>query len=193
MCNSRPLRKNLYKLQLRKTVKVASRGLQVDNSADLAEVCFFTEAEKLLSAFDLLAIEDFRGARVPIKLHMGEPGNRYYIHLYTPQEVQLKLTEHREAIARAESEIRRLREYMANRSFSAIEAELLRQELKALRDRNLWESTVEERADLVAKLGIRILPSKDLKSGKIPCRSNLAKVNEERGHARFAKVTFGGP
>ena len=80
MCNSRPLRKNLYKLQLQKTVKAASRGLQVDNSADLAEVCFFTEAEKLLSAFDLLAIEDFRGARVPIKLHMGEPGNRYYIH-----------------------------------------------------------------------------------------------------------------
>ena len=45
----------------------------------MAEVYFFTEAEKLLSALDLLGIEDFRGVRVPIKLHMGEPGNRYYI------------------------------------------------------------------------------------------------------------------
>jgi len=45
----------------------------------MAEVYFFTEAEKLPSALDLLGIEDFRGVRVPIKLHMGEPGNRYYI------------------------------------------------------------------------------------------------------------------
>ena len=45
----------------------------------MADVYFFTEAEKLLSALDLLGIEDFRGARVPVKLHMGEPGNRYYI------------------------------------------------------------------------------------------------------------------
>ena len=45
----------------------------------MAEVYFFTEAEKLLSALDLLGIEDFGEARVPIKLHMGEPGNRYYI------------------------------------------------------------------------------------------------------------------
>jgi len=85
---------------------------------------------------------------------------------------------------------------MANRSFSAIEAELLQQELKALRDRNLWESTVKERADLVAKLGIRILPSEDLKSRKIFCRLNLGNTNEankEREQAGFAKVTFGGP
>ena len=59
---------------------------QVDNGADMAEVYFFTEVEKLLSALDLLGIEDFRGARVPIKLHMGEPGNRYYI---SPSMVKL--------------------------------------------------------------------------------------------------------
>jgi len=46
----------------------------------MAEVYFFSEAENLPSALDLIGIEDFRGARVPIKLHMGEPGNRYYIH-----------------------------------------------------------------------------------------------------------------
>jgi len=45
----------------------------------MAEVYFFTEEDKFLGALDLLGIEDFRGVRVLIKLHMGEPGNRYYI------------------------------------------------------------------------------------------------------------------
>jgi hypothetical protein len=89
-------------------------------------------------------------------------------------------------------EIGRLRNQVANRSLSSFEAELLRQELKALRDRNLQESTFEERADLVAKLGIKIAPSEDLKSRKIFCRLNLAEVNEKREQAGFAKVTFGG-
>ena len=71
--------------------------------------------------------------------------------------------------------------------------ELMRQELKALRDRNLLESTFEERVDLVGKLGIKILPSEDLKSRKIFCRLNLAKVNDEKERACSAKVTFSGP
>jgi len=96
---------------------------------------------------------------------------------YTPEEVHTKLSEHRQAIARAESEIGRLRDQAANRGLSAIEAELLQQELKALRDRNLEESTFEEKADLVAKLGIKILPSEDLKSRKIFCRLKLAEMN----------------
>ncbi len=58
---------------------VTNRSPQVYNSADMAEVYFFTEVGKLLSALDLLGIEDFRGVKVLIKLHMGEPGNRYYI------------------------------------------------------------------------------------------------------------------
>ena len=76
---------------------------------------------------------------------------------------------------------------MAHRSLGVVEAELLRQELTALRDMNLEESTFEDRADLVAKLGLKILPSEDLKSRKIFCRLNLAEVNEERKQARFRK------
>jgi hypothetical protein len=37
------------------------------------------------------------------------------------------------------------------------------------------------------------MPSEDLKSRKILCQLNLAKVNEEREQSGFAKVTFGGP
>jgi len=142
----------------------------------------------------LIRMEQLKVSQAKVRVTKVQEG--WEKGFYTPEEVQLKLTEYREAIAKAESEIGRLREHMANRSFSAIEAELLQQELKALRDRNLWESTVKERADLVAKLGIRILPSEDLKSRKIFCRLNLGNTNEankEREQAGFAKVTFGGP
>jgi len=81
---------------------------------------------------------------------------------------------------------------MANRSLSSVEIEMLRQELQALRHRNLQESTFEEKADLVARLGMKITPSEDLKSRKIFCRLNLAEVNKEREQAGFAKVTLGG-
>ncbi len=126
------------------------------------------------------------------KLRVSKVHEGWEKGFYTPEEVHTKLADHREAIARAESEIGRLREQMANRSLSTIEAELLRQELEALRDRNLQESTFEDRADLVAKLGIRILPSDDLKSRKIFCRLNLAEVNYGKEQSGFAKVTFGG-
>ena len=79
MGNLPPLQKTDYNLQQQKKPKVKNMSPQPDNTTDMAEVYFFTQAEKLPNALDLLGIEDFRGVRVPIKLHMGEPGNRYYI------------------------------------------------------------------------------------------------------------------
>jgi len=49
------------------------------------------------------------------------------------------------------------------------------------------------RAYLAAKLGIKVLPSEDLKSRRIFDRLNLAKVNEEMEQAGHVKVTFGRP
>ena len=59
------------------------------------------------------------------------------------------------------------------------------------------KSTFEERLDLVAKLGIKILPSEDLRSRKIQCQLNLlqadGEADGEREHSDFAKVVFGEP
>lgn len=44
-----------------------------------AEVYFFTKAERLKDAFDLLGVDGFKGVHVPVKLHMGEPGNQFFI------------------------------------------------------------------------------------------------------------------
>jgi hypothetical protein len=126
------------------------------------------------------------------KLRVSKVQEGWEKGFYTSEEVQAKLAEHREAIVRAELEVGRLRVQTADRSLSVVEAQMLRHELKALRDRNLQESTFEERADLIAKLGIKVLPSEDLKSRKISCRLNLAEVKEEREQAGSAKVTFGG-
>jgi site-specific DNA recombinase len=138
----------------------------------------------------LIRLEQLRISQAKLRVSKVQEG--WEKRFYTSEKVRTKLAEHREAIAKAESETERLRRQMANRGFSTIEAKLIRQELKALRDRNLLESTFEERADLVAKLGIKTLPSEDLKSRKISCRLNLAKVNDEKGQPGFAKVTFGG-
>jgi len=58
----------------------------INNSDVMTEVYFFSKAQKLSHALDLLGITDFKGVKVPVKLHMGEPCNRYYI---SPSTVKL--------------------------------------------------------------------------------------------------------
>ncbi len=149
-----------------------------------------TELSQSRDLEKLIKLEQLKISQAKLRISKVQEG--WEKGFYTPEEVQIKLTENREAIARAESEIARLREQMSHRGLSIFEAELLRQELKELRDRNLQESTFEERADLVAKLGIKILPSEDLKSRKISCRLNLTNENEKGEPPSFTKVTYGG-
>ena len=140
----------------------------------------------------LIRFEQYKISQAKLRVSKVQEG--WEKGFYTPEESQTKLAEHREAIARAESEIGRLLDQMANRGISTLEAELLRQELSTLRNRNLEEASFQERADLIAKLGIKILPSEDLKSRKILCRLNIAKLNTVEGvQSGFTKVTFGGP
>ena len=149
-----------------------------------------TELSQSADLEKLIRVEQLKISQTKLRISKVQDG--WEKGFYTPEEVQTKLAEHRQAITRAESEIGKLREQMANRGLGLAEVELLRQELKALRDRNLQEATFEERADLIARLGIKVIPSEDLRSRKIFCRFSLAEVNQEREQAGFAKVTFGG-
>jgi hypothetical protein len=79
---------------------------------------------------------------------------------------------------------------MAIGSLSTIETELLRQKVKALRDRNLTELTFERRTDLLAELGIKVVAPKDLKSIKIFYRDKLVRVNDEKEQTGFVKLVF---
>jgi uncharacterized Fe-S center protein len=45
----------------------------------MAEVYRFSRIEQVLTALDLLHVEDFGGREVLVKLHMGEPGNKFHV------------------------------------------------------------------------------------------------------------------
>jgi site-specific DNA recombinase len=139
----------------------------------------------------LVRIEQWKVSQARTRINRVQEG--WERGFYTDDEARAKLNEHRETIARTEAEIRRLQSESSHRELNPADAELLRQELKALRDRNVDEATFEEKLDLVAKLGIKVLPSEDLKSRKISCELNLLQVAGEREQNDFAKVVFGGP
>jgi hypothetical protein len=150
-----------------------------------------TELSQNVDLEKLIRLEQFKINEAKTRVSTVQAG--WEKGFYPPAEVHTKLAEHREAIVMAESEIERLHAQMANKGLSAVEAELLWQELRELRDRNLQEATFEGKSDLIAKRGIKVLPSEFLKSRKILCRLNLVKTNNQgTEQTGFAKVTFGG-
>jgi hypothetical protein len=108
--------------------------------------------------------------------------------IYTAEEAGNKTSEYRVAIAHAEQEI----ENLSHQSADGIDPQVLREELIALRNRNLNNATFEEREELVSRLGIKIIPSEDLKSRRICCNLNLRNVGGKEDDNGFTKVTFGG-
>jgi hypothetical protein len=113
--------------------------------------------------------------------------------LYSLEEARKKKVDYQGIIEKARQEISCLQAQVQAQGFTRGNVDALRQELNALRERNLKEAAFEERVDLVAMLGIKVYPSEDLKSRRIACRLNLTKVAGEREQNDFAKVTFGGP
>jgi len=81
-------------------------------------------------------------------------------------------------IARAENEVERLQYRIEAPTRSTIDLEVLREELRSLRDRNLDEATFNEKLEIITRLGIKVYPSEDLKSMCVVCRLNL-----EQGHS----------
>ena len=111
--------------------------------------------------------------------------------LYTLEEAKIKKESYQQSIDKANTEIARLKSEI--RGFTQQEVEILRQELKVLRDRNLEEATFDERIDLVARLGLKVLPSEDLKSRRISCHLPLINNTGGREQVGVAKEVFGRP
>ena len=114
------------------------------------------------------------------KIRIGKVQEGWEKGFYTPDEARTRITEHQGTIARAEAELKKLQDQMTNKDLTTVEVELLREQVRSLRDRNLRQAAFEEKVDLVAKLGLKILPTEDLKSRKIYCRLNLAQVDKGR-------------
>ena len=98
--------------------------------------------------------------------------------IYNLDEAKKRITDLQETIAKAEVEIQRLQKAVRVRRSGTADINATREELKALRDKNLDATTFEEKLDIVSRLGIRVYPSEDLKAMRVLCEVNL-----DRGHS----------
>lgn len=115
-----------------------------------------------------------------LRVHEG-----YEREIYTSDEAKRRLDNHRAVVHKAEAEIQRLQEGMKAPANRVADIELIRQELHAIRDRNLDQATFEEKAEIISKLGIKVYPAEDLKSIRVLCQLNLELRQLERQKLRI--------
>jgi len=65
-------------------------------------------------------------------------------------------------------------------------------DLLSLRSQNLENATFDEKQELIARLGVTVIPSEDLKTRRISCRLNLNDDLKKGVENSLTKVTFGG-
>jgi hypothetical protein len=114
--------------------------------------------------------------------------------IYTLDEAKRRITDYQNTIVRAEGEIQRLQARMRTPTCGLGDIAAMREELKALRDKNLDEATFEEKLDIVSKLGIKVYPSEDLASMRVCCQLNLDRVQTEyrNGKTRSKEIRVNG-
>ena len=113
--------------------------------------------------------------------------------LYTLEEAKHRKQKSQEAINTALLEISTLKEQLNAGGFTPDAVKGLRLELKSLQNRNMVEASFEERLDLVARLGIKIYTSEDMKSRRIKCGVDLREIQKTGEQDGFAKVVYGRP
>ena len=93
--------------------------------------------------------------------------------IYTLEQAKSRIMRFESDIGQAEEEIERLLRRSGSVPRSNQELSALKEELRVLRDRNLDEAIFQHRVDLVARLGVRVFPSEDLKTMRVKCRLSV--------------------
>jgi len=109
--------------------------------------------------------------------------------IYSDAELGTKVKELRQIIASAEQEIERINVTYMTENFNP---DPIRNDLLSLRSQNLENATFEDKQELIARLGVTVIPSEDLKTLRISCRLNLNDDLKKGVENSLAKVTFGG-
>jgi hypothetical protein len=150
------------------------------------------ESRKNEGAEKLIRLQQLRIQQAESKMRRVEEG--FDGGFYTLEEARNRKAEYQRRIEEAREEIARLQAQVKAQGISPDMADALREELRALRNRNLEEASFEERVDVIAMLGVKVYPSEDLRSRRIACRINLPKLQGEGGEpaSDFAKRVFGG-
>jgi hypothetical protein len=109
--------------------------------------------------------------------------------IYTEAELGVKVKELRQTITNAEQEIENINVMYLKENFNF---ESVCKDLLLLRSQNLEEASFEYKAEIIARLGVKVIPSEDLKTRRIACRLNLDNGLKKGGENSLAKITFGG-
>ncbi len=109
--------------------------------------------------------------------------------VYTEAEAVAKVKELRQLVTNTEQEIENINTMYVRENFNL---DSLRQELLSLRSQNLEGASFDEKAELIARLGVKVIPTEDLKTRRICCRLNINNPQNKGGENGLTKVTFGG-
>ena len=90
--------------------------------------------------------------------------------VYTEADAGVRAKDLRQIIANTEQEIENINAMYMRENFNL---DSLRQELLSLRSQNLNEASFEEKAELIARLGVEVIPTEDLKTRRICCRLSM--------------------
>ena len=109
--------------------------------------------------------------------------------VFTEAEAVDKVKDLRQLVTNAEQEIENIKTMYVRENFNL---DSLRQELLSLRSQNLKGASFEEKIELIARLGVKVIPTEDLKTRRICCRLNINNTQKKGGENGLTKVTFGG-
>jgi DNA invertase Pin-like site-specific DNA recombinase len=134
----------------------------------------------------LIRLQQFKVSQAQARIGRVQEG--FESGIYSVDEAQKRIAQHQATMASAEKEIQRLQEGLKARAPRPADLEAMREELKALRDKNLDEATFDEKLDIIAKLGIEVYPSEDLKSMRVTCQLNLQQIQSDRQGSRVQMI-----
>ena len=106
---------------------------------------------------------------------------------YDLETARSRVTAREASIDAALEETRRLQEKLGLRGRPDVD--VLREDLRRLRDRNLDRAGFEERLEVIAKLGIKVHPSEDLKSMRAVCNLDLGSGPMRSTNGRNGDIT----
>jgi len=112
--------------------------------------------------------------------------------LYSLGDAKIRKQKYIQVIEDVQSEISILRRQMEHR-ITQDNLEILKHDLEILLSKNLVDASFEEKLDLVARLGIKVYPSEDLKSRRIKCGLDIKGIQKTGEKNGFAKVVYGRP
>ena len=132
----------------------------------------------------LIRMEEFKITQARAKIAKIQEG--FEGGLYDLEEAKRRTASYHDAVTRAGDELKRLSSFNGLPLSKESSNEALRQELRALRDKNLDGATFEEKTELVTTLGIEVYPAEDLRSMRVKCRLGYGGSNDagnEPGHS----------